>query len=174
MWYRVDYIKFIVYLLPPILRSNLLVAFIGVLILPLCEIYKRFLLLKTSIDAKLNGTGNVICLERVLNDTFFLRDRQIRIETPEEKEPTLYYLREEETPIAFCAQDEGQGVILTYKGENISRNNILIKIPTFLCTSLESEQGDKYGWRHLRIIKILLNAYKPAGRTSSIELYDYE
>ena len=39
---------------------------------------------------------------------------------------------------------------------------------------IEKCLGVEYDWKYLNTIKDLLNEYKPAGRTFSINLYDYE
>ena len=72
-------------LLPPILRSKLLVALVNVLVLPLSYVYERFCSVKNTVDGRLTITGNVQYLEKALNDAFYLKDHQIFIETPEEE-----------------------------------------------------------------------------------------
>jgi len=175
MWYQIDFVKLCTQLLPPILRSRFLVALLSVMIVPLRHIYNEFRALKDTVDSRLNITGNVMYLEKALNEAFYLVDRQIYIETPEEREtPTFYFATEKSNGNTFWLQSEGDGFILTRKGESKVPVNFIVRVPTFLCTSLETRDADKYGWRFLVMIKNILNIYKPAGRTFSIELYDYE
>ena len=47
MWYKIDFIKFFVQMLPPVLRSDLLIALIKVIAVPLQYVYNQFVSLKT-------------------------------------------------------------------------------------------------------------------------------
>lgn len=176
MWYKIDFTKLAVYLLPPLLRSLFLVALIKVMIVPLRYIYTRFCELKESTADRLNITGNVQYLEKTLNDAFCLTDNQIHIETPgEEIYRSVFYLRREEQPAAYIhTLTERTGHTLRYNGEYTSTINFIVRIPTFLCTSTENKEQDKYGWKNYQTILNLLGNYKPAGRMFDIELYDYE
>lgn len=175
MWYKIDFIKLVVQLLPPILRSRLLTSLLRVMIVPLRYIYGKFSSLKDAADNHLNITGNVIYLEKALNDAFHLTDRQIYIETPEEEDaPSFYFAAEMQKANIMHLLSEGSGFVLRKKGESTVSVNFIVKVPTFLCTSLEAKASDKYGWHFLSEIKRMLNIYKPAGRTFGIELYDYE
>jgi len=93
MWYEIDFVKFVVQMLPPLLRSRFLVSFLRVLIVPLRYIHESFLTMKDGTDSKLSITGNVQYLEKALNDAFCLTDGQIRIETPTEKRLPAFYLK---------------------------------------------------------------------------------
>lgn len=176
MWYKIDFTKLAVYLLPSLLRSLFLVALIKVMIAPLRYIYTRFCELKESTDDRLNITGNVQYLEKTLNDAFCLTDRQIHIETPGEDiyRSVLYLRSEKQPPVYIRTLSEGGGLILRRDGETGSTVNFIVWVPTFLCTSTESKEQDKYGWENYRKILNLLGYYKPAGRMFDIELYDYE
>lgn len=176
MWYKIDFTKLAVYLLPPLLRSLFLVALIKVMIMPLRYIYARFCELKESTDDRLNITGNVQYLEKTLNDAFCLTENQIHIETPVEDiyRSVLYFGREEQPAVYIRALSEGGGHVLRRNGEYSSTINFIVWVPTFLCTSIESKEQDKYGWKNYQIILNLLGYYKPAGRMFGIKLYDYE
>ncbi|MBQ7552935.1 MAG: hypothetical protein IJT46_01060 [Bacteroidaceae bacterium] len=175
MWYKIDLTKLVVQLLPPILRSKLLVSLLSVVIVPLRYLYEKFCMLKDSANSRLQITGNVVCLEKALNDAFYLNERQIYIETPEEEPPAVFYFSSElQRPNVLFLLSEERGFLLMNKGESVVKLNFIIKVPTFLCTSIDSKEEDKYHWKYLNIIKNIINIYKPAGRTFSIELYDYE
>ena len=99
-------------LLPPILRSKLLVALANVLVLPLRYVYERFRSVKNTVDDRLAITGNVQYLEKALNDAFYLKDHQIYIETPEEeKVPSFYYASELQEPCNMYLLSEGIGFV---------------------------------------------------------------
>lgn len=171
MWYKIDLTKFVVQLLPPILRSKFLVALLKVLVLPLSFVYDKLMGHRENVFDKLETSTNVIYLEKVLNETFFLSDRQIYITSLEEDFSNYWHFKSENAPSKFL--DNSSGIILKYKGESNYKESFTVNVPTFLCTSLDSSK-DKYQGKNLAKIKAILNIYKPAGRTYSIILYDYE
>lgn len=79
MWYKIDLTKFVVQLLPPILRSKFLVALLKVLVLPLSFVYDKLMGHRENVFDKLETSANVIYLEKVLNETFFQTDRYISL-----------------------------------------------------------------------------------------------
>lgn len=174
MWYNIDFTKFCRQMLPPVLRSLFLMALLKAMIVPLRYIYGLFKSLKTETDNSLNISANVISLQRAMNEAFFLKSDQIYIETPEEEnKKVLYFESENQTylPMRFCSEGEGQ--YIRENGEIAVKYNFVVYVPTFLCTSLKKED-DKYCGVNLNRIMNILNKYKPAGRTFSIILYDYE
>lgn len=176
MWYKIDFTRFVALMLPPVLRSAFLLSLLKAMTTPLRYIYNRFYGLKEKTDDKLNITGNVIYLEKALNDAFYLTERQIYIETPEEetKRKAFYFKREAQPPVFLYSIPEGGEVTLGRKDEYFQNLNFIVRVPTFLCTSTESGEEDKYKWEHYMAIRNILDAYKPAGRTFGIELYEYE
>lgn len=173
MWCRIDFTRFVQQLLPPILRSKVMIALFRVFITPLRYLYDKFLAYRDSVSSRLNITANVQYIQKALNDAFYLTDEQIYIETPEEERVPAFYF-----------QDEGQPAYYFYMAGNISfylrspddvpqSETYIIFIPTFLCTSLDTTE-DKYKGENLQIIYNILNNYKPAGRMYRIEIYDYE
>ena len=174
MWYDLDIEKLGRQLLPPVLRSGVLTALVRVLLMPIRLVYDEFMALKASTDTVLSTTGTVIKLEKILNDTFFLRNREIYIETPDEEERlSMYFERANQKATVMHLKKEGTCVVLKVRGESTVKVNFTVWVPTFLCTS-EDAKADRYGGRNLRVIRNILNRYKPAGRTFGIELYDYE
>lgn len=174
MWYRIDFIKLVFQLLPPILRSRFLTALLGVLIVPLRYLYVKFYLLKEKVDNRLDITGNVQYLEKALNDAFFLKNGQIYIETPEEGCSWMFHFeREVQSPQYLYLYGSGDGMPIYRTGESSLKVNFVVMVPTFLCSDLDKNL-DVYGGANISIIRKILNIYKPAGRTFSIELYDYE
>lgn len=175
MWYKVDFTKLVTLLLPPILRSKLLLAILRAMIVPLRHLYEKFSALKDVVDNRLNITGNVQYLEKALNDAFYLKDHQIYIETPEERERRafVYFKSEGQRQENMYLKQEGVPFYLIEQGESSVTVNFIVMVPTFLCTSTDKNK-DKYNGRNYKIISSILSIYKPAGRTFSIELYDYE
>ena len=90
--------KLVVQLLPPILRSKFLIALLKALILPLAFIYGKLMEHRDNVSEKLDITANVIYLEKILNDAFFLSDLQIYIETQEEDLTNYWHFKHEDAP----------------------------------------------------------------------------
>lgn len=174
MWYRVDFNRFVYYMLPPILRSNVLVALLHVLIVPLLHLYNRFTANKALIDNRLNISGNVQYLQKALNDAFYLEHNQIFISTPEEQFKRNLFLKKESQPDVPCyMKSENTPLFVWLSGDSVVEYNFIVHIPSFLCTSLIADE-DEYKGIYLQKIKDIINQYKPAGRMYNIELYDYE
>lgn len=173
MWYRIDFTRFVQQLLPPILRSKVMMALFRVFITPLRYLYDKFLVYRDSVSSRLNITANVQYIQKALNDAFYLTDNQIYIETPdEERMPHFYFKAEEQTGNHFYMK--GKTPFYLRCADDVPLNaTFILYIPTFLCTSLNTEE-DKYKGVNMQVIYNTLNYYKPAGRSYRIEIYDYE
>ena len=79
MWYDFDIIKYAQYVLRPSLRKRKIFAIISIFLLPLIFIYTLFKSYRKQAINKLNINGQVIYIEKVLNDRFFLKNREIYI-----------------------------------------------------------------------------------------------
>ena len=168
MWYNVDFNKWAVQLLPPILRSKVLVVLLKIMLIPLVQLHAQFMRYRATIAGRL-VTASIQDIERILNATFFLKDRQIYIEDIKSDEKTILYF-----------SHEGQSGMLVYPlltmwypGEVPDNPNFIIYIPNFLCASLNKAE-DKYKGQFLTTIINLIEYYKPAGRRYAIRLYDYD
>lgn len=175
MIYRIDFTKLVYQLLPPILRSKILVALFGAMLVPLLYLYDRFLKCKDSTNRTLDITANVEILEKALNDAFYLTDGQIYIIEPEEVSMLCAFLVEEhQEPIyMYNFGREAEHPYFQYSDDGQLEDNFTVYIPSFLCSSLEREE-DKYGGIHLRKVIEIVNRYRPAGKKYHIEIYDYE
>ncbi len=176
MWYDVDLRRLGAQLLPPIMRSRLMVSMVYWLITPIRWVLAQFATWRTTTDEQLGTNCTVASLEAALNGLFHLRYGQIYIDTPEwEERATVLYLQRERQPGTFLRRaSEGGPVYMVAAVEDQPDANFTVMVPTFLCTSTASRAADVYGWRYLTQIKQLLDKYKPAGRTYRIMLYDYE
>lgn len=166
-------VKLAVQLLPPVMRGGLTVALLKVLTLPVRYIYEQLTERRKNADRRLGTTANVMYMEKALNDAFYLKEQQIRIESAEAEDTLFWHRREERQKDNYLYRRTEKGVMLKRRGECSYRESFVVWVPTFLCTSVDTEK-DKYGGRNLREIRNLLSYYKPAGRTYRIELYDYE
>lgn len=175
MWYKIDLTNLVSQLLPSILRSKFLLSLLCVMIVPLRYLHGKFWSLKQAVDNRLNITGNVQYLEKALNDAFYLTNHQIYIETPEERKRRafMYFGYELQHADTMYTKTEGVPYYIVKKNESSVPVNFIVMVPTFLCTSTNKDE-DKYHGNNYQIIASILSIYKPAGRTFSIALYDYE
>lgn len=169
MWYNVDFNKWAVQLLPPILRSKVLVVLLKIMLIPLVQLHAQFMRYRATIAGRLNVTASIQDIERILNTTFFLKDRQIYIEDINDDEKTNLYFSHEGQSGVFL----NPLLTMWYPGEVPDKPNFIIYIPHFLCTSLNKAE-DKYKGQFLTTIINLIDYYKPAGRRYAIRLYDYD
>ena len=169
MWYNVDFNRWAVQLLPPILRSKVWVALLKVMLVPLVYLHAQFMMYRAAIAGRLNVTASVQDIERVLNATFFLRNRQIYLEDINDEQRTYLYFVREQMPAVFV----NPSLAVWYDGEVSDKPNFVVHIPNFLCTSLVKAE-DKYRGQYLTMIINLIEYYKPAGRRYAIKLYDDE
>lgn len=171
MWYRTDFMELARQLLPPVLRSKVMMALLKVLVAPLRYLYDLFTSYRTGVTERLDMTANVQYLEKVLNDAFFLKGNQIYIESGEELPRTVFYHENESQAPVYVG---GVSTLMVRQEDDVPvQDTFFIYVPSFLCTSLTATE-DKYNGVNLRTILNLVNYYKPAGRTYRIEIYDYE
>lgn len=90
MWYKIDFVKLVAILLPPMLRSKFFLALLKILVLPLRYLNEVFSKFRSETDDRLNVSANVSVLENALNRLFYLSDGQIYIVSPEEKNRSTY------------------------------------------------------------------------------------
>lgn len=171
MWYRADFTELARQLLPPVLRSGVMMALLRVLMVPIRYVFGLFDAYRATVVRRLDITANVQYLEKVLNDEFFLNEREIYIESGDVARRTALYFAHEGQEPAYVGGTAP--LVLRHPDDVPAGDSFIIYVPSFLCTSLNADE-DKYGGENLRTIINLLNFYKPAGRTYRIEIYDYE
>lgn len=79
MFYRFDLNKWVLMILPPILRKGLLYSLLKALVSPLQVIYERFEELRKKTDGTLLFNAHTMYLERVLCRLLHLRDGSVYI-----------------------------------------------------------------------------------------------
>ena len=133
MWYDFDIIKYAQYVLRPSLRKRKIFAIISVFLLPLIFIYTLYKSYRKQAIDKLNINGQVIYIEKVLNDRFFLKNREIYITDIAGKEFYLYHRREEQIPSYLHKRSEGAEIkYIQQRGEGNYSGNYMVNIPSFL------------------------------------------
>lgn len=165
MWYRIDFVKFVFQLLPPVFRRKVLFAWLSVIVLPFRDIYNRFTVYRETVTKRLDMSGNVQYLERVLNGEFYLSNGEIYITDIAESLLCTYLKKENQLPLYVHGKSEAQAekMYVRKNGEGKYSGDFAVNVPSFLDTP-----------EHLSRISLLLNYYKPAGRKYIIKVYQYE
>lgn len=162
MWYNLDIYKFAQYLLPPVLRKKRLFSFLCVLLLPAYLILQAFQVFRKQSNSNMNINGQVIYIEKILNDTFFLKNKEIYLSDIPDRQ--LYmYTRNEGTQVLFHQRNEEdmQRLYIQQRGEGNMNGNYIVNVPSFL-----SDKVDE--------IQRIVEKYKPSGRKYILNIYDYE
>lgn len=161
MWYNFDIRKFGWQMLPPILRGKFLFAIIRVLLAPLVYIYDHFRDVKKMSDKTLEITGQVVSIEKALNDKYLFENRDIYISDVPEQLVLLYKRIERKKTAVFRKRSEVE------KTENVFMRgegrlfDFIVNIPS----DMRTYEAD---------IRRIIDFYKPAGRSYTINYYDNE
>lgn len=171
MWYKLDIIKLGFQLLPPILRSKVLVALLKAMLRGIRDLYNRFYSYRSHVLNRLNITAGVQYIEKVLNDAFFLSEHQIYIVSADQRVQTVLHFKSEGLTPVYVS---GNPPLYVRAYDDVPKQpSFIVYVPSFLCTSIDAAE-DKYGGQNMTTILNLLNHYKPAGRSFRIEIYEYE
>ena len=98
MWYKFDPLKFAADMLPPVLRSKVLLAILRALLTPLRRLLDRFRQFRGDVHRRLNTTGQTFSLEAALNEKYRLSPGAIYITDTDDKQLYLYFSSEGECP----------------------------------------------------------------------------
>lgn len=163
MWYDIDMTKFAQHLLPPMLRKVKLFSLIKVLIAPYKQILAEFKLFRQQSLDNMQINGQVIYIEKILNDTYFLKNKEIYITDIEEQ--ILYMNTSAEGDalvyMSKVGEEGGNTVYMTLEGEGNVDGNYQVNVPSFLSD-------------YITEITRIVEKYKPSGRKYIIKIYDYE
>lgn len=159
MWYKIDIFKFAFLLLPPPLRKKKMFAFLKVLTLPISYLHDELMKYRDLCDSRLSVNGQVIYIEKALNDYFLLQNKDIYITDI----TGLYrsvYLRNESPSCYFYYKGSQKHTYLQNGTENVQLK-FIVNVPSYLKDRIEE-------------IKNIVEYNKPAGRVYTINIYDYE
>lgn len=159
MFYSFDIVKWVRSLLPPILRRNVVLAFVQSLIWPMVYVYELFSLYTQDIRQQLSYNAFTIYLEKFLNGLFGL-DHEIYIEDYRE-EPTIYLAREAEKvqPDYFSRASESADPVYV-SNSDLLIGGFYVMVPSSVATE-----------ENIALITRWVNYYRFAGTTFSIKKY---
>jgi len=129
------------------------------LIQPLIELYAIFSSYRIQALYTLSFTGQVIYLEKLLNDTFNNGGTEIFIEDGGKIAPFIFNTEENEPDLFIYNTEENEPDLFIYNTEEYPGNvDFIVKVPTALVCD------DNH-------MKSLINKYKLAGKNYTIQTY---
>lgn len=133
MWYKVDYNKLAILLLPTFLRKPKLVAFIQALIAPIDSIYYQWSNWRVKNIYKLEHTGQICYLRGSLNDDFDPVERRIRVIDSQLYDTTYIFTEAEEQDVWLATEDEPDTLWLRTEVETADTGlDFLVYVPEAL------------------------------------------
>lgn len=162
MWYNVDIYKVAAYLLPPFLRKKKLFSFFCVLLSPFFVLVQTFKRFREYSIYKLNANGQVIYIEKYLNDYFSLEYKDIYITDSENNISNISDIYPNESiTMAVYSVESGNMLYLLSGSESLKKEDYIVNVPSYLQDRINE-------------ITTLVEYNKPAGRKYTIKIYDYE
>ncbi|SNR16547.1 conserved protein of unknown function [Tenacibaculum jejuense] len=151
--YDTDFYKQISLLLPTFKRKSKIINFLKSLIKPLTELYQVFKRYRTETLYKINHNGQVVYLQKVLNDRFDKTQRRIFISDGLFNNPTYVYPHEDQKDIYLNTQYIFNQTELEFKDVDF-----VVVLPSDISVSDEED---------IRM-RSLINYYKLASKTYKI------
>lgn len=162
MWYNVDVYRLGLQLLPPLMRKRVLFALLCALLCPFRMLAELFRIFRRNSLSRLNVNGQVIYIEKALNDAFELKNREIYLSDTDDLmgNSSVLYPQQEQSAVVFGGDENGT-LYIPAGGDGKADGDYIVNVPSFLETDLES-------------IKTIVEYNKPAGRRYVIKVYEYE
>lgn len=161
MFYLFDINKWIIHLLPPVLRKSSIYAFLRCMLYPLKQLQAAFLAYKTGVDRQLTYNAFNNSLTRFLNGLFFFEYDAIYITDEVYDRAYLSFASEAIDPVYMSYQEESPSTALelgSLAPADIT-GGFIVHVPAALS---EADIATVTNW---------VNYYKMAGTTFKIEIY---
>lgn len=163
MFYHFDVDKWIIHVLPPVLRKNSIYAFLRAFLYPVKQLQEAFLAYVTAVNTRLQYNASVVSLEHFLNGLFFFEYRAIYItENEVDDQVFLAFASESEDPVYMSFSNEAPAtpVVLSSLAPGNVHGSFIVHVPAALS---EADRATVADW---------VNYYKFAGTEFTIEVYE--
>lgn len=162
MFYHFDVDKWIIHLLPPILRKASIYAFLRSMLYPVKQLQAAFLTYKSGVDRQLTYNSFKDYLERFLNGLFFFEYNAIYITEVETEGVYLAYQSESMYPVYMSYQWEDPATALQISSLDPNRKTgiFIVHVPAALSVA---DRATVTNW---------VNYYKMAGTQFTLEAYE--
>lgn len=151
--YTVDYSRLKDLLLPTFMRKPKTRAYLLGLVRPLDTLYTLFMRFRRDTLYKLQHTGQVVLLQKVLNDRFDNEQRRIYIDDGIVNDPTYVYTNAEDKPVYLGTQ-------YIYTREELAYKDVDFTVVLPVGMTLSDEERIR--------MQSLINYYKLAAKTYRI------
>jgi hypothetical protein len=160
--YNIDFRRLATLLTPTFLRKVKFIDWLETLLKPLEEVNFSFKQFRKDSIYKVTHNGQVVYLQKVLNDSFDNEFRRIKIKDSFENDPTWIYPQANENPTYIYDQNSP-----TFLYDNSIFNNIEVDFVLSIPSGLKP--FNEYDQRILEIqIKSIVNYYKLASKRFKI------
>lgn len=162
MFYHYDVDKWIIHLLPPILRKASIYAFLRSMLYPVKQLQAAFLSCKAGVDQTLTYNAFTDYLERFLNNLFFFEYKAIYITDIDDESVFLAYSNESADPVfmSFESESDPAPLVLSSQNPNLVSGQFIVHVPAALS---QQDIATVYNW---------VNYYKMAGTVFLIKVYE--
>lgn len=162
MFYHFDVDKWIIHLLPPVLRKSAIYAFLRVMLYPLKQLQAAFLVYKQGVDRQLTANSFKDYLERFLNGLFFFEYKAIYITDVETFPTSLSFQSEAVDPVymSFASETPSSALELSSLDPSLITGKFVVHVPAALT---EADRATVTNW---------VNYYKMAGTQFTLEVYE--
>jgi len=166
--FNIDFNNIIQLLLPPFLRKIKIIEWLKALVKPLIDLYAIFFQYRTDTLYSLSFTGQVIYLEKLLNDTYNNGSPGIYITDGSFILKTYLYHKSEggAKTYLFHKSENAAKTYLFHKSEYTITYDFVVMVPAAIYSILQ--QNNNQG---LNKMKALINLYKIAGKRYTIQSY---
>lgn len=162
MWYNIDIYRLGYIMLPPVLRNRRLYALLKVLLHPFFVLVTLFKNYRKSTLTTINTNGQVIYIEKALNDAFAFDYKYIYLTDTGDAQSNILYPEDANTMSVYQKGAE-EVAYLTGSNEGKLGGDFIVNVPDFLDNDAD-----------LNKIKEIVEYNKPAGRGYVINVYTYE
>lgn len=156
MWYNVDILKFALKVLPPVLRRNVLFAFMKVLLAPLVELQTAFIQYVRQCNDNIRVNGQVIYIVKAIKDYFLLDNDDVYITELETGTRTVYFRTKQ--PYVYISNSANDPLYIPNTSFN-AQMRFVVNIPEYLSDRIEE-------------VRSIVDFNKPAGRQYIIRVYE--
>lgn len=156
MWYNVDILKFALKVLPPVLRRNVLFAFMKVLLAPLVELQTAFIQYVRQCNDNIRVNGQVIYIVKAIKDYFLLDNDDVYISELDVSKKLVYFRNSE--PYVYISNDINNPTYI-YNTTYNAQLRFIVNIPEYLSDRIEE-------------VRSIVEFNKPAGRQFIINVYE--
>lgn len=162
MFYHFDIDKWIIHLLPPVLRKASIYAFLRTMLYPVKQLHSAFLAYKDAAVSQLTYNSFQNYLERFLNGLFFFEYNAIYITDIELERAYLAFASESASPVYMSFQEESPAAAMQLSSAVPAQvsGKFIVHVPAVLSAA------------DVNTVENWVEYYKMAGTEFTIEVYE--